>query len=129
MSEASRSETLSPACLRDGKMEDNAPVNIDAIRQSILGRGGERFGMVAAVLRGERIIAQGAAGVRKRGTAEHITLDNQFHLGSCSKAMTATLVAMLVEEGNLNWTTTLCDLFAPTLKPMHPAWEKVTLRQ
>lgn len=57
-------------------MEDKAPVNVDAILQSILGRGGERFGMAAAVLRGERIIAQGAAGVRKRGTAERITLDD-----------------------------------------------------
>ncbi len=129
MSEAPRFETLSPAGLPAGKMEGNAPVNVDAILQAILGRGGERFGMVAAVLRGERIIAQGAAGVRKRGTAERITLDDRFHLGSCTKAMTATLVAMLVEEGKLNWTTTLGELFADTVKPMHPAWEKVTLRQ
>ena len=129
MSEAPRFETLSPAGLPDGKMEDNAPVNVDAILQSILSRGNKRFGMAAAVLRGERIIAQGAAGVRKRGTAERITLDDRFHLGSCTKAMTATLVAMLVEEGKLNWTTTLGELFADTVKPMHPAWEKVTLRQ
>src|SRR6185436_4422279 len=122
-------DTLSPAGLPEGKTEDNAPVNVDAILLSILGRGAERFGMVAAVLRGERIIAQGVAGVRKRGTAERITLDDRFHLGSCTKAMTATLVAMLVEEGKLNWTTTLGELFADTVKPMHPTWEKVTLRQ
>ena len=109
-------------------MKDNAPVNVDAVLQSILGRGGERFGMAAAVLRGERIIAQGAAGVRKRGTAERITLDDRFHIGSCTKAMTATLVAMLVEDGKLNWTTTLGQLFADRVKLMHPTWEKVTLR-
>src|SRR5262245_47413817 len=126
MIEASRSDLLRPA---GPSQEDNAPVNVDAILLSILGRGAERFGMAAAVLRGERIIAQGVAGVRKRGTAERITLDDRFHLGSCTKAMTATLVAMLVEEGKLNWTTTLGELFADTLKPMHPAWEKVTLRQ
>src|SRR5258705_13398754 len=126
MIEASKSDLLRPA---GPSQEDNAPVNVDAILLSILGRGAERSGMVAAVLRGERIIAQGAAGVRKRGTAERITLDNQFHLGSCTKAMTATLVSMLVEEGKLNWTTTLGELFADTVKPMHPAWEKVTLRQ
>ena len=107
----------------------NAPANIDAILRAILGRGGERFGMGAAVLRSERIIAQGVAGVRKRGTAERITFDDRFHLGSCTKAMTATLVAMLVEDGQLNWTTTLGELFADTVKPMHPAWKKVTLRQ
>src|SRR6266581_7288080 len=104
MMEASKSDLLRPP---GSSEEDNAPVDVDAILQSILGRGGERFGMVAAVLRGERIIAQGVAGVRKRGTAERITLDDQFHVGSCTKAMTATLVAMLVEEGKLNWTTTL----------------------
>ena len=110
-------------------MEDNTPVNVDAILQSMLGTGSERFGMAAAVLRGERIVAQGVAGVRKRGTAERITIDDRFHLGSCTKAMTATLVAMLVEEGKLNWTTTLGELFADTVKSMHRAWEKVTLRQ
>src|SRR2546425_5585020 len=129
MSEAPRFETLSPAGLPAGKMEGNASVNVDAILRAILGRGGERFGMAAAVLRGERIIAQGAAGVRKRGTGQRITFDDRFHLGSCTKAMTATLVAMLVEGGKLNWTTTLGELFADTVKPMHPAWEKVTLRQ
>jgi len=129
MSEAPKSSALKPEGLPDRKTEDNAPVNVDAILQSILGTGSERFGMAAAVLRGERIIAQGVAGVRKRGTAERITLDDRFHLGSCGKAMTATLVAMLVEEGRLNWTTTLGELFADTVKPMHPAWEKVTMRQ
>ena len=126
MIEASKSDLLRPP---GSSEEDNAPINVDAILQSMLGRGSERFGMAAAVLRGERIIAQGAAGVRKRGAAERITLDDQFHLGSSTKAMTATLVAMLVEEGKLNWTTTLGELFADTVKPMHPAWEKVTLRQ
>src|SRR4051812_27391261 len=126
MIEASKSDLLRPA---GPSQEDSAPVNVDAILLSILGRGAKRFGMAAAVLRGERIIAQGVAGVRKRGTAERIALGDQFHLGSCTKAMTATLIAMLVEEGKLNWTTTLGELFADTVKPMHPAWEKVTLRQ
>jgi CubicO group peptidase (beta-lactamase class C family) len=126
MIESSKSDLLRPA---GSSEEDNAPVNVDAILQSILGRGSERFGMAAAVLRGERIIAQGAAGVRKRGTAERITSDDRFLLNSCTKPMTATLVAMLVEDGKLNWTTTLGELFADTVKPMHPAWEKVTLPQ
>src|ERR1051326_8775428 len=123
---APKADPLSPP---GSSEQDNGPVNVDAILQSILGWGAERFGIAAAVLRGERIFAQGAAGVRKRGTAERITLDDRFHLGYCTKAMTATLVAMLVEEGKLNWTTTLGELFADTVKTMHPAWEEVTLRQ
>lgn len=126
MIETSRSDLLRPP---GSSAEDDAPANVDAILQSILGRGGERFGMAAAVLRGERIIAQGATGVRKRGTAERITLDDRFLLNSCTKPMTATLVAMLVEEGKLNWTSTLGELLADAVTPMHPAWEKVTVRQ
>jgi CubicO group peptidase (beta-lactamase class C family) len=110
-------------------MEDYASVDVDAILQSILGRAVEGFGMSAAVLRGDTIIAQGVAGVRKRGTVEGIALDDRFQLGSCTKAMTATLVAMFVEEGKLNWSTTLGELFGDRVKPMHPAWVKVTLRQ
>jgi CubicO group peptidase (beta-lactamase class C family) len=120
---------MGAAALSERRMKNDAPANVDAILQSILGRGCERFGMAAAVLRGERIIAQGATGVRQRGIAERITFADRFHLGSCTKAMTATLVAMLVEEGKLNWTATLGELLADTVKPMHPAWEKVTLRQ
>jgi len=129
MSEAPKSNALKPAGLSDGEIEDSAPVNADALLQSILGTGSEHFGIVAAVLRGERIIAQGVAGVRKRGTAERITIEDRLHLGSCTKAMTATLVAMLVEGGNLNWTTTLGELFADKVQPMNPAWEQVTLWQ
>lgn len=126
MSEASKPDRARPPGSSEG---DNAPVNVDAILQAILGRGAERFGMAAALLRGERIIAQGAAGVRKRGAAERITLEDRFLLNSCTKPMTATLVAMLVEAGKLNWTTTLGEVFADTVKPMHPGWEKVTVRQ
>jgi hypothetical protein len=62
MIEASESDLLRPAGLSDGETKDNAPVNVDGILQSILGTGGERFGMGAAVLRSKRIIAQGAPG-------------------------------------------------------------------
>jgi hypothetical protein len=91
MNEAPQSSPLRPAGWPDGEPTDGAPVNLDPILQSILGRRGERFGLAAVVLRGGRIIAQGVAGVRKRGGSERITLDDQFHLGSCGKAMTALL--------------------------------------
>src|ERR1051325_6526165 len=49
--------------------------------------------------------------------------------GASASLPRAPLVGMLVEEGKFNWTTTLGELLADTVKPMHPAWEKVTLRQ
>jgi CubicO group peptidase (beta-lactamase class C family) len=67
--------------------------------------------------------------VRAFCPTKQITLDDQLHLGSCTKAMTATLDAMLVEEGKLNWTTTLGELLGDIVKDMHPVWKNVTLQQ
>src|SRR5687768_2324500 len=44
-------------------------------------------GMVAAVIEGDRVVATGVAGVRKRGRRDKITLDDRFHIGSCTKTM------------------------------------------
>lgn len=86
-------------------------------------------GMVAVVLRGDQIVAQGAAGVRAAGSPPKVTIDDRFHLGSDTKAMTATLIAMLVEEGRLKWDTTIGEFFGPTVPDMNPAWRPVTLTQ
>jgi CubicO group peptidase (beta-lactamase class C family) len=55
--------------------------------------------------------AVGAVGVRKYGTDTPVTINDQFHLGSDTKAMTATMLATLVEEGKLSWGTRLEQVF------------------
>ena len=70
--------------------------------------GGRRLpGMVGAVVRGEEVTAIGAVGIRKIGSPEPIRVDDVVHLGSCTKAMTATMIGTLVDEGKLGWETTL----------------------
>jgi CubicO group peptidase (beta-lactamase class C family) len=49
----------------------------------------------------------GVVGVRKNGTGIGVSLTNMWHLGSDTKAMTATLVGCLVEQGLLKWNTTV----------------------
>jgi CubicO group peptidase (beta-lactamase class C family) len=72
--------------------------------------------IAAAQVTGRGLVAVGVAGVRKRGTDIPATLDDQWHLGSECKAMTATLVARLVEKGSLKWDTTVAQVF-PDLAP------------
>lgn len=85
--------------------------------------------LAVVLMDGERVAASAVAGVRAAGSPEPATLADQWHLGSCTKAMTATLAARLVERGTITWDTTVVDVL-PTLKPaMTPGWEKVTLRQ
>lgn len=52
---------------------------------------------------------------------------DRFHLGSCTKAMTATMIATLVEEGKLSWSTTVGATFGDV--EMDAAWRRVTLEQ
>lgn len=119
---------LSPATAHVNEAQNDTVANVDTILQRVIARG-KIPGMAAVVLRGDRIIAQGVAGVRKKGGVEPITLNDEFHLGSCTKAMTATLTAMLIEEGKLKWSTTLGELFGDTVKNMNPAWRAVTVQQ
>jgi CubicO group peptidase (beta-lactamase class C family) len=87
-------------------------------------------GMAAAVVENGRITAIGAAGVRCRGHKEKITVDDQFHIGSDTKSMTATLIAVLVEQGKLRWDSTPADVLSGHgVDKIDPAWRRVTLEE
>ena len=85
--------------------------------------------LAGAVVTSKGLQAVGVAGVRKYGTDTAATVDDQFHLGSDTKAMTATLLAMLVEEEKLSWDRTLEQIFPELVPTMNPAYRKVTVEQ
>ena len=92
-------------------------------------------GLAAILIEGDTILIQGAAGVRTRGSDAAITINDQFHIGSCTKAMTATLCAVLVQEGVLRWDMTLAEAFPEVMKAQGvnadraAAWGPITLTQ
>ena len=86
-------------------------------------------GMAAAIVRGWNVEAEGVAGVRKAASPELVTVQDKFHLGSDTKAMTATVCAMLVEEGKLKWSTTIAEVFPAWAPKMDPGFRAVTLEQ
>jgi CubicO group peptidase (beta-lactamase class C family) len=86
-------------------------------------------GMAAAVVVDGEVVALGVAGVRTRGKPEKIGIADRFHIGSDTKAMTAMLCGILVEEGKLTWDQTLGDTFPELKKSMHPQYQAVTLEQ
>ena len=65
--------------------------------------------LAALVIVNGEVTAVGAAGVRKLGDKTAVTIDDKYHIGSCTKAFTATLAAALVEDGRLTWDTTIAD--------------------
>jgi CubicO group peptidase (beta-lactamase class C family) len=86
-------------------------------------------GIAAAVVRNGEIVALGVAGVRTRGKPDKIATADRFHLGSDTKAMTAMLCGILVDEGKLKWSQTLGETFPELKKSMNPQYQAVTLEQ
>lgn len=84
--------------------------------------------IAAAVIRNGRTVALGVAGLRKVASDVKVTSDDEFHLGSCTKAMTATLVGMLVERGKLRWDMTLAEALPDLAEQMRPEYRNVTLK-
>jgi CubicO group peptidase (beta-lactamase class C family) len=86
-------------------------------------------GMAVAVVQSGETVAVGVAGVRTRGKGDKIATADHFHIGSDTKAMTAMLCGILVDEGKLKWSQTLGETFPALKKSMHPQYQAVTLEQ
>jgi CubicO group peptidase (beta-lactamase class C family) len=79
----------------------------------------------SAVMEDGRLIAIGATGLRRSGDAIQVTTSDIWHIGSCTKSMTAALAGVLVDAGKLRWDMPIPEAFLGV--PCHPAWRKVTL--
>lgn len=84
-------------------------------------------GLASAVIVNGKIHAVAAVGTREYGTDNWINVDDKFLIGSCTKSITASLAAILVDEGILKWQTTIRDLF-PNLK-MLKEYENINIAQ
>ncbi len=76
-----------------------------------------------------RIAAEVAIGKRMMGDDRAVTTKDLWHLGSDTKAMTATLIARLVEQGYLRYDDTMAKLFPGVAARMNPELHDVTVAQ
>ena len=65
----------------------------------------------AAVVTSRGVVTSGVTGTRKAGTEVAATIDDQWHLGSDTKAMTAVILATFVERARLTWETRIDEVF------------------
>ena len=56
------------------------------------------------------------------------TLNDRFHLGSNTKAMTGFIIAKYVEKGKLEWTTKFFDVFPEWKENSRPEFANITLQ-
>ena len=74
------------------------------------------------------LTAAGVTGVRKRNDPTPATISDLWHLGSMTKAMTATLIGTWVQSGKLNWDDPITKFLAPLLKDATPEFSAITVR-
>lgn len=119
-----------PRIMADDRTSQSAPAVDDlADRLEAIRAKHDLPALAGAIVSGDKLVALGVTGVRRHGKPERVTHDDRFHLGSCTKAMTATLCAILVEEGTLTWTTTIGDVFPDLRERMHEGYRGVTVEQ
>ncbi len=90
---------------------------------------GKAPGMIAAIISSEGVLEIASAGERKAGSGIAFTTNDVVHLGSCGKAMTATMIATLVAEGKLSWDTKLIEAIPELKNNIHPDLKNTTLWQ
>jgi CubicO group peptidase (beta-lactamase class C family) len=65
---------------------------------------------------------------RAKSTSSTVTIEDLWHLGSNFKAFTAMLAAIAVEQGEIEWETTIGEALPELAASMRAEYEDITLR-
>jgi len=85
--------------------------------------------VAAATITLDGIQSQAAAGVRDASRSEPVDVSDVFFLASCTKPLTATLVAVLIQDHVLEWDTRPVDVLAGLEDVIHPRFRGITVKQ
>lgn len=114
-----------PTDFRFGLARDGQGAKVlDRIRQ-----GNQVPALAAVSMTSTGIVELAAVGFRAVGFPELVTTNDQWHLGSITKTMTATIAARLVERGCISWDTTIVRAVPELAASMRKEYRKVTLDQ
>lgn len=109
----------------------NAPSNdarVAAVLESIRARH-HLPALGGAIVTSKGLVAMAVTGVRKTGTDVAATPDDLWHLGSDTKAITATWIAQVVASGKLSWESTIGAVFPTETADAPEAFRNITLLQ
>ncbi|WP_085300167.1 serine hydrolase [Cognaticolwellia mytili] len=67
-------------------------------------------GIAVAIVKDNEVVLSKGFGVLKHGSKQKVNADTLFGIASNTKAMTAALLAKLVDEGKLTWQTKVIDI-------------------
>lgn len=99
----------------------------DLLAKAMQGTKAPAMGVL--IIRDGKIVGTAVRGLRRNDAADKVQIGDVWHIGSGGKAMTVTMIARLVDEGRLSWTTPLATLLPDLAPTMDPQYRAVTLAQ
>ena len=102
-------------------MKERLARNIENLRHHL---GAPAVG--AAIVGRSGATAVAVSGMTEIGGSTAVTDEDAWHIGSCTKTITALTVASLIEEGLLEWDTPLSHVFAD-LNGIDSGWNAATV--
>lgn len=84
--------------------------------------------MSYAVVDDKRIFEIAAIGKHSVNLPDTATLNDRFHIGSNTKAMTAFIIAKYVEMGKLQWTSRFFDIYPEWKEQSRSEYQNITLQ-
>ena len=123
-SERDRLERKQPTRSSDHTKDADAPLTKLVVK---LRKEKDLVGLAALVMVDGKVVASAADGERKKGSGVWLDVGDQWHIGGASKSVTATMIARLVEAGEMKWSDTIGAAFPGA--PIHDDWKQVTLKQ
>jgi CubicO group peptidase (beta-lactamase class C family) len=76
-----------------------------------------------------QVLETAAVGRRSLSSSERVTTQDLWHVGDLTKSMTATLAGVLVEDGLLDWTTTVAQAMPDVAAVIRVEYQDVRLEE
>ncbi len=111
-------------CACDG---DDTSKNLEGIIHACKNTG--RHPSLAGAVYHKGTIQRYATGVKKEGQSDTVNENSAYHIGSMTKAMTATMIATIVEDGLLSWNSSILSVFPEMQGHIPSKFGTVTLTQ
>jgi len=113
-----------------GQTVKRMAIDVDMVRHH-LREYREEYGIpgaAAVVVTSESFLSIATDGLRKLGEPDSIQVDDKFHIGSNTKAMTGFVAGVLVEKGLINWNTRILDVFPEVAESAKDVYRDKTLK-
>ena len=105
----------SPANVRAHLFEFSAKLKVPAV--------------IGGVLSSDGTLDYDVVGFRCRGSDDAADIHDKWHIGSCTKSMTAVLYARLVERGDTDWDIPVANLFPDLRHQIDGGWGNRTIEE